>query len=149
MGNKQKDNKFLRELEVVAGAIIRKNKKILLTRQPKWQNKWTLPGGHIEQGESILEAARREAEEETGLRLEPVKVVCFGELINSKDFYRPAHFIYFDCVLDVIGGELKLQKDELSEAKWLTPQEALRLDLAESYEESIRKYIEFLDYVEI
>ncbi|MFH0854696.1 MAG: NUDIX domain-containing protein [bacterium] len=146
MNENKKDDRLKNGVEIVSGAIIRKDDKILLVRQPKWSNKWTMPGGHIEKGESILEAAKREGQEETGLKLIPVKIICFGELINSKDFYRPAHFIYFDCVLDVIGGELKLQKDELSEAKWFTPCEALELDLAESYKDTIEKYIEFLNH---
>lgn len=136
--------KFPRGIEIVSSAIIQKDGKILLVRSPKWANKWTLPGGHIEAGESILEAAMREAEEETGLKLKPVKILTFGELINSKDFHRPAHFIYFDCVFEVIKGKLKLQKDELTESKWLTPQEALKRKLAQSYPGTLRKYIEFL-----
>ncbi|MBI4118842.1 MAG: NUDIX domain-containing protein [Parcubacteria group bacterium] len=123
---------------------MQKDGKILLTKSPKWSNKWLLPGGHIEAGESILEATVREAQEETGLKLKPIKILTFGELIDSKDFHRPAHFIYFDCIFDVIGGELKLQKDELTESRWLTPSEALKLELVETYPETLQKYIEFL-----
>lgn len=139
-------NKFPRGVEIVSGSIIEDEKgRILLAKSPKWSDKWTLPGGHIEPGESILKAAEREAEEETGLKLEPIKILTFGELINSKDFHRPAHFIYFDCILRKVGGELKLQKDEISDYKWLSPKEALKLDLAESYGESIREYIKHLE----
>lgn len=136
--------KFPRGIEIVSGAIIQKDGKILLTKSPKWSNKWTLPGGHLEPGESILEGAKRETEEETGLKLKPVKILTFGELIDSKDFYRPSHFIYFDCIFDFIGGKLKLQKDELTESKWLKAEEALKLELAESYLETLQKYLEFL-----
>lgn len=139
-------NKFPRGVEVVVGTIIRKGAKILMTRSPKWNHKWVCQGGHIEEGETIAEAGIREGEEETGLKLKFVSIVKVDELINSKDFHRPAHFIFIDCVLDVIGGELKLQEDELDEAKWCTPQEVLNLDLAESYKESIEKYIEYLKY---
>lgn len=136
---------FPRGIEVVSSALIRnKEGKVLLTKSPKWSNKWTLPGGHIEPGESIVEAAKREAEEETGLKLNPVKILTFGELINSKDYHRPAHFIYFDCIFDFVGGELKLQDSELSEYTWVTPQEALKFDLAEGYLETLQEYLDFL-----
>lgn len=138
------EKRFPRGVETVSSAIMQKDGKILLTKSPKWSNKWLLPGGHIEAGESILEATVREAQEETGLKLKPIKILTFGELIDSKDFHRPAHFIYFDCIFDVIGGELKLQKDELTESRWLTPSEALKLELVETYPETLQKYIEFL-----
>lgn len=136
--------KYPRGVEIVSSAIIQKNRKILIAKSPKWSNKWTFPGGHIEAGESVLNAAMREATEKTGLKLKPIKILAFGELINSKDFHRPAHFIYFDCVFDAIGGKIKLQNNELSEIKWLKPKDALKLELAESYSETLQKYIEFL-----
>lgn len=131
-------------MEVVVSAIIRKEDKILLTRSPRWSNKWTFPGGHIEAGEQILRAAEREAEDETGLKLNPVEILTFGEIINPKDFYRPGHFIYFDCIFNVVGGKLKLQATELSDSQWLTPEEALNLDLASGYQEVLQKYIKWL-----
>ncbi|MDD5110051.1 MAG: NUDIX domain-containing protein [Patescibacteria group bacterium] len=137
--------RFPRGVEVVTSAVIRDAAgKILLTQSPKWSGKWVLPGGHIEPGESIVAAAQRETEEETGLTLSPVCVLTSGELIGSRDFHRPAHFVYFDCVFNLVGGTLRLQDDELTAARWVTPQEALDYDLGESYPEVMRKYLEFL-----
>lgn len=63
--------KFSRGVEVVGSAIIENPEgKILLVRSPKWHDKWTMPGGHIEPGETIEKALLREAEEEIGLSLE-------------------------------------------------------------------------------
>ncbi len=136
---------FSRGIEVVTSAIMRRpDGRFLLVRQPKWSGKWTLPGGHVEAGERILDAAVREAAEETGLRLRPVAVLTSGELIGSKDFKRPSHFIYFTCICDVVGGELKLDARELSDSRWVTPEEALAMDLAETFPEVVRKYIEWI-----
>lgn len=141
-----KINNYPRGVEIVASAIIENEEgKILLTKSPKWNNKWTLPGGHIEPGETILQAALREAEEETGLNLLPIDIICWGELIGSKDFHRSAHFIYFDLYCKQIGGILKLDKKELSDYQWLSPEEALKLDLAETYPETIQKFIDYLN----
>lgn len=140
----QKD-KFPRGVEIVGSAIIQNsNGEILLTRSPRWNNKWIMPGGHIEPGESILLAITREAQEEANLELEPVEVIHWGELINSKDYHRPAHFVFFDVYCKVIGGNLKLDNDELTEYQWVPPQEALQMDLAESYDDTIKKFIEYL-----
>jgi len=140
------NSKFPRGLEAVSSAIIEDNEgRILLTQSPKWNNKWTLPGGHIEPGESFADAAIREAEEETGLKVKPVDIIAYGELIDSKDFHRPAHFIYFDVYCILNGGELKLDGQELTSYQWLTPKQALKLDLAESYSDTIQKLIEYKD----
>lgn len=133
---------FPRGIEVVASAIMRRpDGRFLLVRQPKWSGKWTLPGGHVEPGERILDAAVREAAEETGLQLRPVVLLTFGELVGSKDFQRPAHFIYFNGVCDVVGGELRLDARELSDSRWVTPEEAMAMDLGETFPEVISKYV--------
>ncbi|MBI4040209.1 NUDIX domain-containing protein [Candidatus Daviesbacteria bacterium] len=141
------DSKYPRGVEIVGSAIIENDQgQILLTQSPKWSNKWTLPGGHIEPGETIMEAIIREVEEETGLKLDPVNVIAWGELIDSKDFHRPAHFIYFDVYCrKTPDGEFKLDGTELTDYQWLKPEEALKLDLAESYPETIQKFIDYLN----
>ena len=136
---------FPRGIEVVVSAIMRRpDGRFLLVSQPKWSGKWTLPGGHVEPGERILDAAVREAAEETGLTLRPMGILISGELIGSKDCLRQAHFIYTTCVADVVGGELRLDARELSECRWVTPEEALAMDLAETFPGVVRKYIEYL-----
>lgn len=138
------DDIYPRGVETVSSAIIENEEgKILVTQSPKWNNKWTFPGGHIEPGESIVDSVNREVEEETGLQLKVVEVVAWGELINSKDFYRPAHFIYFDVYCKTKSVKLHLDNKELTEFKWVVPEEALKLDLAESYPETIQKFIDY------
>ncbi len=50
----------------VGALIVNKEGKILLTKSHKWFDKYTLPGGHIEVGETMKEAIIREVKEETG-----------------------------------------------------------------------------------
>lgn len=137
-------SKYPRGIELVGGVVIENdNGQILMTQSPKWNDKWCMPGGHIEPGEKIIEALVREGREETNLQLEGISVYCWGEVIGSKDFHRPAHFIFFDAHCKVIGGELKLDNTELTAYKWLLPEEALKLDLAESFSGSIQKFIQY------
>ena len=138
------NDKFPRGVEVVGSAIIENRQgKILLTQSPKWSNKWTMPGGHIDPGEKVSEGITREVEEEVGLKVEFIDVIAWGELIDSKDFHRPAHFIYFDVYYKLASEEVKLDNVELKAYRWLTPNEALKLDLAESYSDTIQKFIEY------
>jgi 8-oxo-dGTP diphosphatase len=104
---------------------------------------WGLPGGHIEPGETIGKALLREVEEEAGLLLKSEGVIAYGELIDSQDFDRSAHFIYFDILCKTKGSDIKLDNKELTEYKWVTPIEALKIDLAESYDKTIQNYMKF------
>lgn len=75
---------FPRGVEIVGSTIIEDGDgKILLVKSPKWHNKWTMPGGHIEPGEKIKEALLREAEEEVGLKLKSIGVIALG-LLGQK-----------------------------------------------------------------
>jgi len=57
--------------------------KVLLVRRayPPGAGKWSIPGGHVELGEDLVEAATRELKEETGVEAEPVGVVNVDTLI--------------------------------------------------------------------
>jgi len=131
-------------VEVVASAlIVGKDKKILLIKSHKWGDQYLLPGGHVEQDETILDAAKREGEEETGLELKPLYCVNVGELINDPTFYRKAHLIYFHIVCEAVTSEVHLDEKELKEFIWAVPEEALNLPgLARTRtQESIRNYV--------
>ena len=55
-----------KHLEICVGAFIQNTKgEIFLMRSPKWGGRLVVPGGHIEYGEQIEEAFRREVKEET------------------------------------------------------------------------------------
>jgi nucleoside triphosphatase len=137
---------FPRGIELVTSAIIHQKHDgtILLARSPKWSNKWTLPGGHIEPGETLFESVEREVQEETGLTGKALKIISHGELINSADFHRPAHFVYFDILLETFDKNVDLDKAELTEYGWFNLSDALKLDLADSYLGTLEKYSEYL-----
>jgi ADP-ribose pyrophosphatase YjhB (NUDIX family) len=130
-----------RTVEVIVSAVIlNKADQILIVRQPKWGDLWTLPGGHLLPGERLAAGARREGGEETGLNLNLVGLVSWGELFQRRADGRPVHFIYFDYLFRADSEELDLDARELSEARWVKPEEALRYELTPGY----RKTIEIL-----
>lgn len=133
---------FPRGIEVVGSAVIENPAgEILLVQSPKWGDKWVLPGGHIEPGESIVAATVREAQEEVALRLTPVQVVSFGELINSPDFHRPAHFIYFDVWCRTTDSTVQPDGREITSFCWIEPKKALTLKLGQSYDQTLGDFI--------
>lgn len=135
---------FPRGVELVVGVIVENGKgELLLAKSPKWKNKWSMPGGHVEPGEKIFDALVREGKEETGLKLKPIGLVCWGELISSTEYDRKAHIVYLDFYCKVIGGKLKLDSRELTEWKWLKPKEALKQDLAKDFDKTIKEYMAY------
>ncbi len=60
-------------------AVIISDSKILLVRQKAGQRKWSLPGGRLEQGESVSEGLKREVLEETGLVIDIEKLLYLTE----------------------------------------------------------------------
>lgn len=137
--------KFPRGVEVVCCAVIENAKgEILLTRSPKWRDKWTLPGGHVDPGETVFQAIVREVQEEVGIAVEPVTILVWGELINSKEFDRPAHLIFADTYCrQKKSAPLALDPRELTEHVWVAPQQALKMDLVETFDQTINKLISY------
>lgn len=114
--------------EPTVGAIIfNPDNKILLCKSHKWDNKYIIPGGHIELGEKMEEALRREIFEETGLEIYDIKLISLKESILSDTFHEEKHFIFIDYICKTNSYEVILN-EEAQEYKWID------LDEIENYE---------------
>lgn len=102
--------------------------KILMVRTHKWGNRWGIPGGKIERGEPSSAALHREVFEETGLLVSDVQFAVVQDCIDSPEFIRPEHFLLLNYVARASSTAVTLN-DEAEEFLWLTPAEALALDL--------------------
>ncbi len=102
--------------------------KVLMIRTHKWIDKWGIPGGKIKRGEPSLAALHREVLEETALVIDDVRFVIVQDCIDSAEFMRPEHFILLNYLARARGTEVRLN-DEAEEYLWLSPADALALDL--------------------
>ena|SRR6185369_9003764 len=102
--------------------------EVLLLKSHKWPNKYVIPGGHVELGERLEDAAVREAKEETGLDVYDLQFVNFQQFIYDPSFWRKRHFIFFDYVCRTDSLEVQLN-DEAEEYEWVGLEAALRLPL--------------------
>jgi nucleoside triphosphatase len=110
--------------EPTVGALIfNPNGKLLLVKTYKWKGKYTIPGGHVELGEKLTEALKREILEETGLELISAEFLCYQEFIFDESFHEKRHFLFFDFICQVKEGEVQLN-DEAQEYIWVEPEEA-------------------------
>jgi 8-oxo-dGTP diphosphatase len=93
---------------------------------------WSLPGGRIEPGETDAEALVREMREETGLAVEP------GRLIGSVQRPGPHSDVFDirDYAATVTGGTLRAG-DDAAEVRWVAPSELESLPITEGLVETL------------
>lgn len=126
----------------VGALILNGNKQILLAKSNKWKNRYTLPGGHIELGETMEEALRREVKEETGLEVKPIMFLNLQEAIYSKEFHEPKHFIFLDFLCQAQTTDVRVDKDELQEFIWVEPRKALKMNVDSFTRRTISKCLQ-------
>ncbi len=128
--------------KVVVGAIICNDKdEIFLARSTKWKDRWIVPGGHLEFGETLKQAIRREIKEETCLEVSGIKLIGVKESIFSKEYNKREHMIFIDFSCRAKTSKITLN-DELQEYIWTGPDKALQLNLNIFTRELIEKYID-------
>ncbi len=116
--------------EVAVGAfIINRKGELLLVTSYKWPSIYSVPGGHVELGESIIESTRREAKEEVGLDVKVKRVLNLQEAIYPRNFFKKRHFIFVDVLCTTSGAKPRLDNDEIQGYIWIRPKEALKLKL--------------------
>jgi 8-oxo-dGTP diphosphatase len=108
----------------VSAAIVRAD-RILVVRRARApaDGLFSLPGGVVEIGETLMQAVAREVREETNLTIEPVGLAGFREAITrDRDERVERHFVILPFAARWLAGETLLN-EELSEARWLHPAE--------------------------
>ena len=126
--------------EVAVGALIfNPDGKIFLMKSHKWHNKYVMPGGHIELGETIEAALKREIREETGLDIYDIEFLLVQENIFSDEFWRKGHCIYLDFACKTKSAKVKLNS-EAQEFVWVGLKEALKLDVEPYTLPTIKEY---------
>ena len=126
---------------VGVGAIIIDGDRVLLVKRahPPIQGQWSIPGGVLEVGEMIREAAVREAREETGLIVDPGELLgVYDRILRDPEHRVQYHYVLIDFLCRPIGGELVAASDA-AEVRWFGREELASLNLAEDTQDVIRK----------
>ena len=103
--------------------ILRDDGRVLLCRRMKAPEAgfWNIVGGKVDPMEPSSDAARREAEEETGLKIGSVEFLCMAEEIIEADRQHWVSLIY--VTRDFSGEPTLTEPDKLSEIGWFDPKD--------------------------
>jgi 8-oxo-dGTP diphosphatase len=121
-----------RPLVGVGALIVEAGRVVLIKRgHEPLKGEWSVPGGLLELGETVRQAAEREALEETNL------VVCatellgvFDRIVEDSDKRTCYHYVLIDFLCQKISGDLHASGDA-DDARWFTRDEVRGLHLAE------------------
>jgi ADP-ribose pyrophosphatase YjhB (NUDIX family) len=129
----------------VSAAIIRDGNVLVVRRaRNPALGIYTLPGGGVETGETLMQAVTREVREETALEIEPVALAGHREAIARDAQGRvERHFVILCFAARWLSGEPVLN-EELDDARWLDPAELSGLRTTEGLAEIVAAAFERL-----
>lgn len=125
----------------IAAVYIESGDRILLLHRQENKsqgNKWGIPGGKIDKGETDLQAAIREVKEETGYDISKQSLEDLGTVYVEYD--DKLHFTYhmFRTQLQGDPGAVKINFNEHKGFTWVTPADGLKMDLLQDEDPCVR-----------
>jgi 8-oxo-dGTP diphosphatase len=116
---------------VAVGAVVFKDNKVLLVKRAKHPARglWAIPGGKVELGETLQQAAQREILEETGITiLSKNPIYTFDVIEKDENNQIRFHYVIVDLVADYISGQ-PIPGDDAEEVRWVSSLELKNLDV--------------------
>jgi 8-oxo-dGTP diphosphatase len=124
----------------VGGVVISQGRVLVVKRgAPPLEGEWSIPGGMLEVGETLVEGVRRELAEETGIEVRVHGVIEVFERISLDAEAKPEyHYVILDYYCEAIRGQARPGGDATNVA-WISEQELEKYSLNSAAQEVIRK----------
>jgi len=116
------------------GAVVFKEDKVLLVLRgkPPAEKQWSIPGGCVELGETLQEAAEREITEETGIVIQAKKpIYTFDVIEHDEDGHIRFHYVIVDLAADYASGELRAGDDAV-DVSWVSRKDLKNLNVSDA-----------------
>jgi mutator protein MutT len=126
---------------VAVGTVVVRNSSVLLVRRGQEPSKglWSVPGGLVELGETIENAARREVTEETGISIKIVRLLDVADnIIHDGQGKIRFHYVLIDFLGHPLTNSVKPQSDA-TEARWVKFNELSEYSLTKGATKLIQK----------
>ena len=128
----------------VGGVLFNAHRQVLLIKrnQAPALGLWSIPGGRLESGESLVEACRREFLEETNLEVQVKQVIAVVER-RLEGF----HYVIIDFAVQLADAnkQIPIANSDVSEAKWVSLDELGQYELVVGLGEIIKRTFGYLD----
>jgi ADP-ribose pyrophosphatase len=131
--------------QVAVGAIVFHAQRVLLVRRakPPAAGEWAIPGGRVDLGETLQQAAQRETLEETGVSVRAHEPVFTFDLIErDPDGAVQFHYVVVDLMADYVKGTPQPGGDA-ADARWVSPAELARLKVSRVTLNFLRERFQF------
>lgn len=124
----------------VGGVVISKGRVLLVRRgHAASEGEWSIPGGLLEVGETLVEGVRRELQEETGIRVKVFEVIDVFERISlDGEGKTQYHFVVLDYFCEAAEGEARPGSD-VTEVEWVAEKDVDGFSLTAAVKQVIRK----------
>jgi ADP-ribose pyrophosphatase YjhB (NUDIX family) len=125
------DREYPRRPIASAHALVLQGDRVLLIKRahPPSRGRWSVPGGVIELGETVRDAARRELREECGIEIEIDRVMDVADHVVPDESGRVwFHYVVIYLLARYVGGEARPGSDALA-VRWATVEELDALDM--------------------
>ena len=127
----------------VGGVIIHEERALLIRRgSAPLEGEWSIPGGMLEIGETILEGVQRELQEETAIEVRVLDLIEVFERLTRDDGGRlKYHFVILDYLCEVVRGEAQAGSD-VTDVAWASEAELNGYSLTPTATRVIQKAFE-------
>ena len=132
-----------RPLVGVGGVVIRDERTLLIRRgSAPLEGEWSIPGGILELGETILEGVRRELLEETAIEVRVLDLIEVFERVTRDEAGKlKYHFVILDYLCEAVRGEAQAGSD-VTDVAWARESELSKYSLTPTATRVIQKAFE-------